>query len=96
MADTMALGTETTTVLMKPPKTVSVRRPEMTQPMALDQMVLEVAMGAERCDQCSAKALVHTELPFGDLWFCMHHYNKNAQALTDHGAVAKLLNIFPD
>lgn len=66
------------------------------RPTMLDQMVLEVATGAERCDQCSAKALVHTELPFGDLWFCMHHYNKNAQALTDRGAVAKLLNIFPD
>ena len=48
------------------------------------------------CDSCSAKAQIKTELPYGELWFCMHHYNKNAQALTEQGAIAKLLDLNKD
>jgi hypothetical protein len=46
----------------------------------------------EQCDSCSARAMVKVELPFGNLWFCLHHYNKNAEALTDRGGIAKLLS----
>ncbi len=45
------------------------------------------------CDQCSARAFVTVGLSTGILTFCMHHYNKHALALTEKGAVAKLLNV---
>ena len=48
------------------------------------------------CDKCSARAQIKTELPYGELWFCMHHYNENAQALTEQGAIAKLLDLKKD
>lgn len=44
-----------------------------------------------RCDGCSARALIKCDLPFGPLYFCQHHYNKHALALTGQGGVAKLL-----
>ena len=44
-----------------------------------------------RCDKCGAKAGMRMTLKSGILYFCMHHYNENAQALTTKGAVAKLL-----
>jgi hypothetical protein len=46
-----------------------------------------------QCDSCSARAMVKVSLSFGELWFCLHHYNKNAEALTNKGGIAKLLNI---
>lgn len=50
--------------------------------------------GRVQCDQCSARAAFKVELPFGLLTFCHHHYNKNAQALTNQGGVARILNIY--
>ena len=49
--------------------------------------------GRIQCDGCSAKAQIKVNLPYGDLAFCNHHYNKHAQALTEQGGVAKLLAI---
>jgi len=58
------------------------------------QEVLVEVVTVERCDKCSARAGVQVELPFGTLVFCLHHYNKNAQALTDLGGIAKLLSTY--
>ena len=60
----------------------------------MTQTVLEVetpSQGRIQCDGCSARAQVVVSLPYGDLAFCLHHYNKNTQALTKQGGVAKLL-----
>jgi hypothetical protein len=60
----------------------------------MTQTVLEVetpSQGRIQCDGCSARAQVVVSLPYGDLAFCLHHYNKNTQALTEQGGVAKLL-----
>jgi hypothetical protein len=46
-----------------------------------------------KCDSCSARAVMKVFLPFGGLTFCNHHYNKNADALTKQGGIAKLLGI---
>jgi hypothetical protein len=54
---------------------------------------LELALGPVACDQCSARAKVVVNLPSGMLTFCQHHYNINAQALTEKGGIAKLLDI---
>jgi hypothetical protein len=35
----------------------------------------------DRCDQCSAEALVLVKGVTGELMFCSHHYNKNEAAL---------------
>ena len=35
----------------------------------------------DRCDSCSAQALVLVKGVGGELLFCNHHYNKNAKAL---------------
>ena len=51
----------------------------------------EESQGRIQCDGCSARAGVVVTLPYGILSFCMHHYNKNTQALTEQGGVAKLL-----
>jgi hypothetical protein len=50
--------------------------------------------GRVQCDQCSARAAFKVELPFGILAFCYHHYNKNAEALTNKGGVARILDIY--
>ncbi len=47
-----------------------------------------------QCDQCSARAAFEVDLPFGALSFCYHHYNKNAEALTNQGGVARILDIY--
>jgi hypothetical protein len=52
------------------------------------------AMGRVQCDQCSARAAFEVDLPFGALSFCYHHYNKNVEALTNQGGVARILNIY--
>jgi len=60
----------------------------------MTQTVLEVetpSQGRIQCDGCSARAQVVVSLPYGDLAFCLHHYNKNTQVLTEQGGVAKLL-----
>ena len=65
----------------------------LEEQMGQEQMEAQLALGPVQCDQCSARAQVLTLLPSGELWFCQHHYNKNAQALTNKGAIAKLLNV---
>jgi hypothetical protein len=58
---------------------------------------LEVqATGLVQCDSCSARAMIVSILPYGELSFCMHHYNQHAQALTDQGGIAKLLSVTED
>jgi len=57
------------------------------------EKVLDTTEGLVLCDQCSARASVSVDLSAGILTFCMHHYNKNAHALTEKGAVAKLLSV---
>lgn len=47
----------------------------------------------ESCDSCNAKALIRCSLPFGTLFFCMHHYNKHADALKERGGRATALFI---
>lgn len=79
---------------MRPHKTVSVRMVEVTLLETLEQdLEQETGAGPVLCDQCSARAFVKVTLSAGILTFCMHHYNKNAHALTEKGAVAKLLNV---
>lgn len=71
---------------------------EMGRPMENQAIVQETpellveTEQREQCDSCSARAMVKVDLPFGNLWFCLHHYNKNAEALTDKGGIAKLLS----
>jgi len=36
----------------------------------------------DRCDQCSAEALVLVKGVTGQLMFCGHHYNQNEEALS--------------
>lgn len=57
---------------------------------------LETAAGPVLCDKCSARAGVQVILPYGELWFCLHHYNDHADALTKQGAVAKILSVSRD
>ena len=57
------------------------------------EMVAETLAEWVQCDQCSARAAVEVVLPYGELTFCMHHYNNNAVALTDQGGIARLLGI---
>lgn len=37
----------------------------------------------DRCDSCSAEALVLVKGVSGELMFCGHHYNKNEKALAE-------------
>ena len=37
----------------------------------------------DRCDQCSAEALVLVKGVNGELMFCGHHYNQNEKALVE-------------
>ena len=60
------------------------------RPDQLDQVLIEERV---QCDACSARAQVVCFLPYGELTFCLHHYNKNSQALTDQGGIAKLLSV---
>ena len=65
----------------------------MTDLMADEELIVT---GREECDKCSARAMVMVILPYGDLTFCMHHYNDHALALTEEGGIAKLLGISQD
>ena len=70
----------------------------MTQIAEVDQLGMAQAetqgAGRVQCDQCSARAAFEVELPFGLLTFCHHHYNKNAEVLTNKGGVARILDIY--
>lgn len=61
--------------------------------MVTDLELEEVVDQWQGCDQCTARAAVEVVLPYGDLTFCMHHYNNNALALTDQGGIARLFDI---
>ena len=65
----------------------------MTQLAEMNQLVENQGMGLVQCDSCSARAIYEVILPYGDLAFCKHHYNKNAVALTNQGGIAKILSI---
>lgn len=41
---------------------------------------------ADRCDRCTAAALVLVTVECGELQFCAHHFNGNADALFEAGA----------
>ena len=41
---------------------------------------------ADRCDRCSARALVRALLPAGELLFCGHHARAHEQRLVEIGA----------
>lgn len=73
------------------------KRVMMTQVAEQLETQLEVqATGRVQCDSCSARAMIVSILPYGELSFCMHHYNQHAQALTDQGGIAKLLSVNED
>jgi len=38
----------------------------------------------DRCDACSAEALVKINGVAGELFFCGHHYNKHEEKLKDY------------
>ena len=54
----------------------------------LEKAPEETEAARVQCDSCTARALVKASMPFGTLFFCMHHYNKHATALKDKGAKA--------
>ena len=56
------------------------------------EQTLELQLRVQ-CDSCTARAVVLVEFSHGELSFCNHHYNNNAQALTEQGGVAKLLGM---
>jgi hypothetical protein len=45
----------------------------------------------DRCDSCQAKAYYLVQFPYGDLFFCNHHFLKYEDAL-----VEKATDIFDD
>jgi hypothetical protein len=65
----------------------------MTQVQVQEKQPLVEMLQDQRlqCDNCSARAGIEVSLPFGELYFCKHHYNKHSEALTDKGGVARLL-----
>lgn len=66
----------------------------MTQEVAEKQQAQQQQQEQQRvqCDSCSARAAFVVSLPFGELAFCKHHYNKNAVTLTERGGIARLLD----
>ena len=55
----------------------------MTAEIAQEEVTLEYILGPlDRCDQCSAEALVLVKLVTGQLMFCGHHYKNNESALS--------------
>lgn len=61
-----------------------VQAPEAPQPVETPQQ-------PQQCDSCSARSMVYVNLPFGEFYFCLHHYNKHATALKAKGAVSTLI-----
>jgi hypothetical protein len=43
--------------------------------------------GADRCDRCSARALVRAMFPAGELLFCGHHARAHEERLSEIGAI---------
>jgi hypothetical protein len=41
---------------------------------------------ADRCDRCSARALVRVQFPAGELLFCGHHARAHEERLSEIGA----------
>jgi hypothetical protein len=70
---------------------VQSKQAEKPENQAQSQFLVGEPQQRQGCDQCSARALMEVTLPSGILTFCLHHYNINAQALTERGAIAKLL-----
>ena len=70
---------------------VQSKQAEKPENQEQSQSLVEEIQQRQECDQCSARALMEVVLPTGILTFCLHHYNINAQALTERGAIAKLL-----
>jgi hypothetical protein len=64
---------------------------EVLEPQLPEMQMAEESQQRIQCDSCSARAGILVSLPFGTLSFCIHHYNKNAVALTEQGGIAKLL-----
>jgi hypothetical protein len=90
------LGMLCTTVGDISPEQLQDRGQAMMQETAqnLEQMDLNpVTEEGQRvpCDQCSARAMVIVIFAYGELSFCMHHYNINSEALTKNYGIAKLL-----
>jgi len=49
-----------------------------------EEVQKEYVLGpSDRCDSCSAEALVKVNGVAGELLFCGHHYAKNEKALKD-------------
>jgi len=69
---------------------------QVAESQQLGTQLEEHRQGRVQCDSCSARAMIVSILPYGELSFCMHHYNQHAQALTDQGGIAKLLSITED
>jgi hypothetical protein len=42
---------------------------------------------ADRCDRCSARALVRALFPAGELLFCGHHARAHEERLSEIGAI---------
>lgn len=70
---------------------VQSKQAEKPENQVQSQFLVGEPQQRQGCDQCSARALMEVTLPSGILTFCLHHYNINAQALTERGAIAKLL-----
>jgi hypothetical protein len=45
---------------------------------------------ADRCDRCSARALVRALFPAGELLFCGHHARAHEERLSEIGATLTL------
>ena len=48
-----------------------------------EKEIIYVLTALDRCDSCSAQALVWVQGVTGELMFCGHHYNKNEKALNN-------------
>ena len=47
----------------------------------VEEKVVYLLGPKDRCDSCSAEALVLVKGVTGELMFCNHHYNKHSKAL---------------
>ena len=58
---------------------------------SLDKMPARTLTAADRCDRCSARALVETALPQGgSLLWCAHHFALFENALKALGATIRV------
>ena len=49
---------------------------------------------ADRCDRCSARALVRAVLPAGELLFCGHHARAHEERLVELGAILTVAEVW--